>query len=170
VPACVSTASVDEERSRQITSEGGDRESEASAVAVQPARSFPFAHVTIATPEANSRIARRKFALLASGGTALIASASLQGHRQLAGASERSAGGALVPACSRQRKQMGSGRSVSPLMKGERPSAPTKGRLRLQTLAGWVSISLEKRSSLRGDGRSTHGASASFWRLSGAVP
>src|ERR1700722_8233749 len=102
VPACVSTASVDEERSRQITSEGGDRESEASAVAVQPARSFPFAHVTIATPEANSRIATRKSALLASGCTALIASASLQGHHQLAGAH--------VSVCSRQRKQMGSRR------------------------------------------------------------
>ncbi len=111
-PACVSTASVDEERSRQITSEGGDKESEASAVAVQPARSFPFAHVTIATPEANSRIARRKSALLASGCTALIASASLQGHHQLAGASESSVGGALVSVCSRQRKQMGSRRHV----------------------------------------------------------
>jgi|ERR1700677_2202026 hypothetical protein len=77
-PACVNMASVDEERSRQTTSEGGERESEASAVAVQPARSFPFEHVTIATPEANSRIARRKFALLASGYAALIASASLK--------------------------------------------------------------------------------------------
>jgi hypothetical protein len=36
-PACVSTASVDEQRSRQITSEGGDSESEASAIAVHPA-------------------------------------------------------------------------------------------------------------------------------------
>src|ERR1700722_2961197 len=61
--------------------------------------------------------------------------------------------------------------SMSQLMKGELPStAPTKGHLRLQSLAGWASVSLEKRSSLHGDGRSTHGASTSFWHLSGAVP
>jgi hypothetical protein len=60
---------------------------------------------------------------------------------------------------------------VSQLMKGELPSTtPTKGHPRLQSLAGWASVSLEKRSSLHGDGRSTHGASASFWHLSGAVP
>jgi hypothetical protein len=38
-------------------------------------------------------------------------------------------------------------------MKDELPSTtPTKGHPRLQSLAGWASVSLEKRSSLHGDG------------------
>src|SRR5580693_1014732 len=45
--------------------------------------------------------------------------------------------------------------SVSQLMKGElAATAPTKGHLRLQSLAGWASVSLEKQSSLHGEGRS----------------
>jgi hypothetical protein len=75
-PACFRLASVADANSMQTTSEGGVSESDANAVTVQPARSPPLTQVRIATPEANSRIARRKFALSASGRGVLIASGS----------------------------------------------------------------------------------------------
>ena len=68
--------SVAAPRLMQTTSEGGFSESEVSAVTVQPERASPSPQVTMATPEANSRMAIRNAAPSASAGATLIPLAS----------------------------------------------------------------------------------------------